>query len=63
MAFKRVRYDTGENVVRIQIEDETRRIIDRWVIMMSDLPRWFNGIKEKYGLKSKEKDKSLDWAK
>ncbi len=63
MAFKKVRYDIGENVVRIKIEDETRRIIDTWTLMMSDLPNWFNIIKEKYGLKSKEKDKSLDWAR
>lgn len=63
MAFKRVRYDAGENVVRIKIEDETRRMIDSWVIMMSDLPAWFNGIKEKYGLKLYKKDRSLDWAR
>ncbi len=63
MGFKRVRYDVGENIVKIKIEDETRRIIDSWVIMMSDLPRWFSGIKEKYGLKSKERDRGLDWAR
>ena len=63
MVFKKVRYDTGENVVRIKIEDETRRIIDTWTLMMSDLPNWFNIIKEKYGLKSKERDKGLDWAR
>ena len=65
MGFKKIRYDAGENIVRIKIEDETRKIIDSWVMMMSDLPRWFNGIKEKYGLISskKEKDRSLDWAR
>ncbi len=61
MAFKKIRYDSGENVIRISIEDETRRIIDRWVLMMSDLPLWFDGIKKKYGLKFKEREKGLDW--
>ncbi len=63
MGFKKIRYDTGENIVKIKIEDETRRLIDTWTLMMSDLPNWFNIIKEKYGIKSKEKDRSLDWAR
>ncbi len=61
MGFKKVRYDTGENVVRIKIEDETRRIIDTWTLMMSDLPNWFNIIKKKYGLTFKKREESLDW--
>lgn len=61
MGFKKVRYDSGENVVRIKIEDETRRIVDNWVLMMSDLPRWFEGIREKYGLRVKKRDRDLEW--
>ena len=61
MAFKKIRYDSGENVVRIKIEDETRRPIDNWVLMMSDLPQWFSTIKEKYGLKFKKRQEDLEW--
>ena len=63
MGFKKIRYDSGENVVRISIEDETRRIMDRWVLMISDLPSWFDGVKRKYGLSSRKLPEDLEWLK
>ncbi len=63
MGFKKIDYNSGENFVEIKIKEGRDRIIDSWIIMMTDLPSWFNIIKEKYGLKSKEKDRSLDWAR
>jgi len=61
LGFQKVKYDAGENIVRIKIEDETRRIIDTWVLMISDLPKWFKGVKEKYGLESKKTHRDLEW--
>ena len=61
MGFKKIRYDSGENVVRVKIEDETRRQIDNWTLMMSDLPQWFNMIMEKYGLTLKKRERELEW--
>jgi len=61
LGFQKVRHDAGENIVRIKIEDETRRIIDTWVLMISDLPKWFKSIKEKYGLTSEKQQKDLEW--
>jgi len=61
LGFQKVRYVAGENIVRIKIEDETRRIIDTWVLMISDLPKWFKSIKEKYGLTSEKQQKDLEW--
>lgn len=62
MKFKKVRYDSGENIIRVKIEDETRRPLDVWTLMMSDFPNWAEEIKNKYGLSSKKKSKDLDWA-
>ena len=61
MKFKRVRYDSGENIVRIRIEDETRRLMDSWTLMMSDLPQWVNSIRNKYGIDFNKKPKDLEW--
>jgi len=61
LGFQKARYDAGENIVRIKIEDETRRVIDTWVLMISDLPKWFRSIKEKYGLESKKTHRDLEW--
>ncbi len=62
MGFKTVRYDSGENIVRITVEDETRRKIDSWVIMMSDLPDCINNIRKKYGINFSKVTKDLSWA-
>ena len=62
MTIKKVRYDSGENIVEIKIKDETRREIENWKLMLSDLPEWFNIMKNKYGLKFGKRNKELEWA-
>ncbi len=61
MSFKKIRYNTGEDIVEIKIKDETGRFIENWTVMMSDLYAWFKIMKYKYGLVDKHK-KDLDWA-
>jgi len=60
LAFKKIRYNTGEEIVKIKIIDGTRKLIENWVLMMSDLPAWFRIMKLRYGLKDDKKD--LNWA-
>ncbi len=62
MTIRKVRYDSGENIVEVKIKDETRREIENWKLMLSDLPEWFNIMKNKYGLKLKKRNTDLDWA-
>lgn len=59
-----IRYNTGENIVKIRIEDESGAIIENWTIMMSDLWKWARAMRLKYGIsfKEQEEDKDLDWA-
>ncbi len=61
MAFKKVRYDSGENIVKIRVEDETRRLIDNWTFMMSDLQKWVDFIRSKYGIVFHKKQQDLEW--
>jgi len=63
MKFQRVRYDTGENIIEIKIRDGTGKFIENWVLMMSDLSKWVDIIRRKYGLRfEKQREKDLDWA-
>jgi len=65
MGFKKIRYHTGEGLVKIKIEDETGAKQESWTIMMSDLGQWANIMRKKYGIKDKvtKRDKDLDWAR
>ena len=60
---KPIRYNIGENIVKIRIEDETGAVIENWTVMMSDLWKWARTIRLKYGVSFKEKeiDKDLEW--
>ena len=63
MKFQRVRYDTGENIIEIKIRDGTGKFIENWVLMMSDLSKWVDIIRRKYGLRfEKQRERDLDWA-
>ncbi len=62
MGFKKVRYNTGENIVEIKIRDENRKYIENWTIVMSDLYKWVETMRIKYGLEKKNKVSDLDWA-
>ena len=65
MGFKRIRYHTGEGLVKVRIEDETGAKMESWTIMMSDLGQWSRMMLRKYGIdtKTKQRDMDLDWAK
>lgn len=64
MGFKKIRYHTGEGLVKIRIEDETGAKMENWTIMMSDLGQWANMMFKKYGISrnGKKLDKDLGWA-
>lgn len=61
MGFKKIAYNTGVNIVEIKIKDETGRFIENWTLMMSDLYKWVDIMKRKYGLEFKEAPRDLDW--
>jgi len=61
LGFRKIIYNTGESLVDIKIKEGRDTIIESWVVMMNDLPKWFNLIRKKYGIINKERD--LDWAK
>ena len=63
MGFKKINYNSGENFLEIRIKQGRDSIIDKWKIMMSDLPKWFTIIKNKYGIGLQKKQTDLDWAK
>ena len=60
MGFKKIRYNTGESLVKIKIEDDTGAKMETWTIMLSDLGKWADTMRKKYGLEDK-KDRDLDW--
>ena len=62
--FKKIRYNSGEGLVKIKIEDDTGKVIEKWTIMFSDLCKWTDLMKRKYGLSEKShKDRDLEWIK
>lgn len=61
MPFKKIRYNTGEEIFKVKIENSDGSFLENWVFMRGDLPKWINIIKRKYGL-DQSKDKDLDWA-
>lgn len=64
IAFKGIKYNAGEYLLKIKVEDESGRFLENWVIMSSDLTKWVRIMNQKYGfIESKKKDKDLDWAK
>jgi len=63
VGFKKIKYHTGEGLVKIRIEDESGAKMETWTIMMSDLGQWASIMRKKYGLNRNRKyDKDLDWA-
>ena len=61
MAFQKIKYNTGINIVEIKIKDETGRFIENWTLMMSDLYKWVDIMRKKYGLEFKKPQRDLDW--
>ena len=62
MSFKKIRYNTGENIIKIKIQDETGRFIENWTLLMSDLPQWVEIISRKYGIRFSKIPRDLFWA-
>jgi len=58
--FKKIKYNSGDGLVKIKIEDDTGKVIERWTIMFSDLYKWAELMKRKYGLSV---DRDLEWIK
>jgi len=62
--FRKIRYNTGEEVFRIRVEDSSGSRIEDWVVMRNDFPKWVKMICSRYGFSLKENGKTdLDWAK
>jgi hypothetical protein len=62
--LQRIRYNTGQGIVKIRIEDDSGAVIDNWTVMLRDLPETMDIIFKKYGLKIRSKVTSdLDWIK
>jgi hypothetical protein len=62
MGFKKIKYNNGEGLVKIKIEDETGAKQESWTIMLSDLGQWSAMMCRKYGIEKRKKDEDLDWA-
>ena len=63
--FKKIKYHTGESLVKIKIEDDTGALMENWAIMFSDLWDWFQLMRRKYGdntIGKVKRDRDLDWA-
>jgi hypothetical protein len=62
MGFKPIKYNAGESMVKIKVLEPTGALLENWTIMMSDLGKFANLMRRKYGVNmAKEKDKDLDW--
>jgi len=65
MGFKKLKYNSGEGLIKMKIEDATGARIESWTIMMSDLGKLSKMLCNKYGISyntSEQKNKDLDWA-
>ena len=63
MGFTKIRYNTGEEIFRVKIEDTRGSKIEEWVIMSRDFPKWVNMISSRYGFRIGNEKTDLDWAK
>ena len=62
MGFSKVKYNSGEEIFRIRVENSNGGKIDDWVIMRHDFPRWVHTVCAKYGLNLGKPKTDLDWA-
>lgn len=64
MGFKKLKYNTGEGLVKMKIEDSSGARIENWTIMLSDLGKLSKLLCRKYGVdyNTGEKNRDLDWA-
>lgn len=62
MAFEKIRYNSGQEIFKIEIENQDGSRADKWTFMKVDFPQWVNIIAKKYGIDIKLKHTDLDWA-
>jgi len=63
MGFSRIRYNTGEEVFKIKVENSNGARMEEWVVMKRDFPKWVNMICSKYGFTLEKAKSDLDWMK
>jgi len=63
LGFAKVRYNTGEEIFRVKIENSNGSKIEEWVIMSRDFPKWVHMISSRYGFNIGKEKTDLDWAK
>lgn len=63
MGFKKIKYHTGDGLMKVKIEDDSGATIESWTIMFSDFLKWVDIMKRKYGFPEHKKDRDLDWIK
>jgi len=66
MGFRPIRYNQGQEIFKIKIEDHSGASIENWVFMRCDFAKFVNIISKKYGIsmkpKKQNKDRDLEWA-
>ena len=62
MAFKKIRYNTGEEIFDLKIKDTTGATINKWVFMKHDFEKVVGIVKSKFGISKNNKGNDLDWA-
>lgn len=62
LALKKITYNSGDYIIEIKIKDGTGKFIENWTIMASDLPKFANIMKMKYGIRFDKVSKELEWA-
>lgn len=63
---KPIKYNSGESIIKIRIEEPSGALMENWTVMASDLWKWARAMRLKYGLNFDEKkktvnDRDLDW--
>jgi len=63
MAFKKIKYNTGEEIFHIKVQESDGSNGGNWKVMKSDFLRTVDILKKKYGIKKKDSrdDRDLDW--
>ena len=58
-----MRYNCGEDIFRIKIENTHGAKMEEWVIMSRDFPKWVHMISSRFGFELGKKKTDLDWMK
>jgi len=63
MPFKKIKYDTGEEIFNIKVQSPDGANDSKWVCMKRDFNNTVNILRKKYGINkdSNNKDKDLEW--